>query len=330
MKFCMHCGKEIKEKVKFCPFCGGEQKEVEVTSEPIIVEPIIEEVVEEVTNTTESHETIQTVEEPIVEEPVYEQPIQPEQPQQQYQEQASHQQQNQQQQNGQQQGTPIITINQESVNQFTDKSKNYLSYLNKNVLRPILKGKNENGIFGLVTFLLINTILAFSISFALGKISYQNGKLTLFLPVLLILLVGQAINVLTVHVLSTKIFKMPSSLTDAFEHMYAPISSGVYITLAMLVLAIISPNGISVMFTLLFILVLFLINISYIANLWTIDNSNSVRNKFYWTIGFLIVASIIQFIVNILLTDIVGASIFSVITDVLEGLGRSFIQSFFF
>ena len=47
-------------------------------------------------------------------------------------------------------------------------------------------------------------------------------------------------------------------------------------------------------------------------------------------IGFLIVASIIQFIVNILLTDIVGASIFSVITDVLEGLGRSFIQSFFF
>ena len=71
MKFCMHCGKEIKEKVKFCPFCGGEQKEVEVTSEPIIVEPIIEEVVEEVTNTTESHETIQTVEEPIVEEPVY-------------------------------------------------------------------------------------------------------------------------------------------------------------------------------------------------------------------------------------------------------------------
>ena len=239
----MHCGKEIKEKVKFCPFCGGEQKEVEVTSEPIIVEPIIEEVVEEVTNTTESHETIQTVEEPIVEEPVYEQPIQPEQPQQQYQEQASHQQQNQQQQNGQQQGTPIITINQESVNQFTDKSKNYLSYLNKNVLRPILKGKNNTGIFGIITFLLINTFLALSISYALGKVSQYGSKLEMFLPTLLVLLVGQFISVLTVYLLSTKIFKGQSSLTDTFEHMYAPISGGVYITLAMLLLAIISKNG---------------------------------------------------------------------------------------
>ena len=303
MKFCMHCGKEIKEKVKFCPFCGGEQKEVVLTEEPV----------EEAVN---SNETVQIIDEPVIQEPVYEQPIQEEQ-------QATSQQQTQQQ-TSQQQSAPIISINQESMNQFTDKSKNYLSYLNKNIKNPILRGANKSGIFGVITFLLTNAFLALAISYGLGKLSHYGSKLEMFLPVLLVLLVGQFINVLTVHLLSAKIFKNPSSLIDSFEHMYAPISGGVYITVAMLLLAIISQRGISVLFILLFLLMLFIINITYIANLWAIDSSNSVRNKFYWTIGLLIVAGIIHLVVNILLADIVGSSLMSIISDVADGLMGDF------
>lgn len=311
----MHCGKEIKEKVKFCPFCGGEQKEVVIAEEPIIMEESIEEVVS-------SNETSQPIDEPVIEEVAYEQPVyeQPIQEEQQFTNQQQENPQQQQQQTGQQQSTPIISINQESMNQFTDKSKNYLSYLNKNIKNPVLRGTNNSGIFGVITFLLVNGFLALSISYALGKLSHYGSKLEMFLPVLLVLLAGQFISVLTVYLLSTKIFKNQSSLVDAFEHMYAPISGGVYITLAMLLLAIISQRGISVLFILLFLLMIFIINISYIANLWSIDSSNSGRNKFYWTIGLLIAAGIVHFVVNILLADMVGASIMSIISDVADGL----------
>lgn len=170
MKFCMHCGKEVKEQVKFCPFCGGDQKEVSVTqSEEVSVAP------------------------------------------------------------------PRITIDQESINKLADKGKNYFTYINNNVRNPILGASNQSGYFALVTYLLLNALIALSISHALGKSLFSSFSLELFLPLLLLFLVGQLINVVTVYLLANKIFKVSLNLVDTFERIYAPISLAVYVAVIMLV-----------------------------------------------------------------------------------------------
>lgn len=307
MKFCMHCGKEIKEKVKFCPFCGGEQKEVEI---------IIEEVESfEQVNSTNPEPT------PIEEEPIqnWEQPkAQPieEEPQQQSQ---------QYNQQTEAQPTPLISINPDSVNQLADKSRNYLSYINNNIKNPTLNAQNNSGYFGLFTYFLINLILGISLSHGLGKaIHYENFKFEMFLPILILLLLPQFFNVLATYFLTTQIFNKKISLLDQFEQIYAPISITVYIGLAMFVLTFISTYGFSNIFAILLALSLFLINASYVANTWRAETFKPNRNRFYWTIGFMILSFIITIIAFTLLNDILDEKIRAALMRIFVDMNSNF------
>lgn len=303
MKFCMHCGKEIKETVKFCPFCGGEQKEISTISEEnvatishvdstvermgeIISEPVKEEQTSftEYSNTeSQQHDTTQQAQRPNE--------------------------------------TPLISINQESVNQLADKSKNYLSYLNQNVKSPTLGGVNNFGAFGLISYFVINTLLSLGLSHALGKsITGLNFQFKLFLPLLLLILVAQLVNVLAVFLLGNKIFKVNINLMDTFDRIYAPTSIGVYTAVVMFFLTFVSRFGFSFIFTIFLTFTFFLINISYIANIWTLDSFATNKNKFYWTIGMMILAFVVQIIANFLLGDIVGGSLIGLIEDIANSI----------
>lgn len=258
MKFCMHCGKEVKEQVKFCPFCGGDQKEVSATA---------------------------SGEESVV--------------------------------------TSRITIDQESINQLADKGKNYFAYINKNIRNPILGASNQNGYFGVVTYVLLNVLIALSISHALGKNFSSTFSLELFLPLLLLFLVGQFVNVVAVYLLSNKIFKVRLNLVDTFERIYGPISLAIYGAIIMLALSFISTYGFSMLFVLFLVLIFFLISVSFVANLWRTENLSPNKNRFYWTIGALILAGIAHLIVNLLLSDMIGASIAHLFEEIIDSIFSS-------
>lgn len=340
MKFCINCGKEIKEKVKFCPFCGAEQKEVTTVIEPVEQQIVQEEVVTEILE--ENQPVVEPVIEPVVEavvEPAVtpHEPVQQSQPTQQVtQEQQPNyqQQQNNQYQgnnNQQQQQAPFININQETVNQLTDNSKNYFSYLNKNLAKPMIGGRNTNEYFGLVSYVLVSLFSSLAISHSIGKASkfvtrgIADSSFPMFLQLFLLILVTQLISVATVYVLSGKLFKEETSFLDSFDRVYAPISLAVYTSFVGFILSFISTIGVSFLFVIVLLLTYFLTSISFVANLWVSVN-HTTKNKFYWTIGVIIVSFIVQLIVGMMMGDIVGTSIL----DILSNITDSFSPSMFY
>lgn len=314
MKFCINCGKEIKDKVKFCPFCGAEQKEVSTVTEPVVEKVVNEEVNDE-------------KEQPIVETKVpSEEVVQPEQPVEQPSQPTmnqENQQSSQQQQPSNEQQAPLISINHGSVNQLTDNSKNYFSYLNKNIAKPNIGGQNTNGYFGLVSYVLISLFSSLAISHSIGKavrfgtMGYADSSFPLLIQLFLLILVTQLISVTTVYVLSAKIFREEISFLDSFDRVYAPISLAVYTSLFAFVLSFVSTIGLSFLFVVVLLFTYFLTNASFVANLWVSQNQTQ-RNKFYWTIGVIIVSFIVQIIVGIMLGDIIGTSIAEIISNVTD------------
>ena len=319
MKFCINCGKEIKDKVKFCPFCGAEQKEVTTVTEPVVEKVVNEEVNDE-------------KEQPIVETKVpSEEVVQPEQPVEQPSQPTmnqENQQSSQQQQPSNEQQAPLISINHGSVNQLTDNSKNYFSYLNKNIAKPNIGGQNTNGYFGLVSYVLISLFSSLAISHSIGKavrfgtMGYADSSFPLLIQLFLLILVTQLISVTTVYVLSAKIFREEISFLDSFDRVYAPISLAVYTSLFAFVLSFVSTIGLSFLFVVVLLFTYFLTNASFVANLWVSQNQTQ-RNKFYWTIGVIIVSFIVQIIVGLMLGDIIGTSIAEIISNVTDSFTPS-------
>ncbi|MFY8329663.1 zinc-ribbon domain-containing protein [Vagococcus carniphilus] len=314
MKFCINCGKEIKDKVKFCPFCGAEQKEVTIVTEPVVEKVVNEEVNNEkeqpIVETKAPSEEVAQPEQPV------EQPSQPTINQ-------ENQQSSQQQQPNNEQQAPLISINHGSVNQLTDNSKNYFSYLNKNIAKPNIGGQNTNGYFGLVSYVLISLFSSLAISHSIGKavrfgtMGYADSSFPLLIQLFLLILVTQLISVTTVYVLSAKIFREEISFLDSFDRVYAPISLAVYTSLFAFVLSFVSTIGLSFLFVVVLLFTYFLTNASFVANLWVSQNQTQ-RNKFYWTIGVIIVSFIVQIIVGIMLGDIIGTSIAEIISNVTD------------
>ena len=330
MKFCINCGKEIKDKVKFCPFCGAEQKEVSTVTEPVVEKVVNEEVNDEkkqpvVETKVPSEEVVQS-EQPVEEpnQPIKEQPKQPSQPTMNQ----ENQQKYQQQQSNNQQQAPLISINHGSVNQLTDNSKNYFSYLNKNIAKPNIGGQNTNGYFGLVSYVLISLFSSLAISHSIGKavrfgtMGYADSKFPLLIQLFLLILVTQLINVTTVYVLSGKIFREEISFLDSFDRVYAPISLAIYTSLFAFVLSFVSTIGLSFLFVVVLLFTYFLTSVSFIANLWVSQNQTQ-RNKFYWTIGVIVVSFIVQIIVGLMLGDIIGTSIAEIISNVTDSFTPS-------
>ncbi|MFW7431354.1 zinc-ribbon domain-containing protein [Vagococcus carniphilus] len=314
MKFCINCGKEIKDKVKFCPFCGAEQKEVSTVTEPVVEKVVNEEVNDEkeqpIVETKVTSEEVAQPEQPV------EQPSQPTMNQ-------ENQQSSQQQQPNNEQQAPLISINHGSVNQLTDNSKNYFSFLNKNIAKPNIGGQNTNGYFGLVSYVLISLFSSLAISHSIGKavrfgtMGYADSSFPLLIQLFLLILVTQLISVTTVYVLSAKIFREEISFLDSFDRVYAPISLAVYTSLFAFVLSFVSTIGLSFLFVVVLLFTYFLTNASFVANLWVSQNQTQ-RNKFYWTIGVIIVSFIVQIIVGIMLGDIIGTSIAEIISNVTD------------
>lgn len=314
MKFCINCGKEIKDKVKFCPFCGAEQKEVSTVTEPVVEKVVNEEVNNEkeqpIVETKVPSEEVAQPEQPV------EQPSQPTMNQ-------ENQQSSQQQQPNNEQQAPLISINHGSVNQLTDNSKNYFSFLNKNIAKPNIGGQNTNGYFGLVSYVLISLFSSLAISHSIGKavrfgtMGYADSSFPLLIQLFLLILVTQLISVTTVYVLSAKIFREEISFLDSFDRVYAPISLAVYTSLFAFVLSFVSTIGLSFLFVVVLLFTYFLTNASFVANLWVSQNQTK-RNKFYWTIGVIIVSFIVQIIVGIMLGDIIGTSIAEIISNVTD------------
>ena len=283
--------------MKFCPFCGGEQKEITISKEII-----------------EMNEETVTPEEIIIEEPI------------------AHTQENVNEapHTEQVQQTPLVSINQDAVNQLTNNSKNYLTYLNKNIAKPNLGGSNKNGYFGLISFGLVSLFSSLAISHSMGKAvnvgtqNITNLSFPMFLQLLLLLLATQFVNVLTVYVLKTKLFPGEGTILDSFDNVYAPISLTVYTSLLALVLSFISTIGFSLLFSIVLMITFILGNISYIANLWVTETLNSNKNKFYWTVGTIFVAFIVQFLVTLMMADIIGTGML----DVFSNITHSFTPNF--
>ncbi len=322
MKFCINCGKEVKEKVKFCPFCGAEQKELKKTDE------LVEEVKVEEINSLEEAKNVSVQSDVDPKEYIIEEDtstIYNEQPKNDNQEQVSpHQTSNNQQ-------APLISINQGTVNQLTDNSKNYFSYINKNIAKPDIGGRNKNEYFGLVSYVLISLFSSLAISHSIGKAmtfgtrGYSDSSFPMFLQLFLLLLVTQLVSVTTVYVLSGKIFHEEIKFLDSFDRIYAPVSITVYTSLLAFVLSFISTVGFSFLLVLSLLITYTFSSFSFIANLWVSQN-NTQRNRFYWTVGVIIVSSIVQIIVSFMLGDIIGASIIEIISDIAD----SFASSLFF
>ena len=290
MKTCTNCGKEIKDQVKFCNFCGKEQ---------VIEKVITNENIRQTDDSINQQQDTQT---------------------------------NQQQQNYQQPNTAPI-LNQEKVTQLTNRSKNYFSYINKNIKNPIIGKDNKDGYFGLISYALICIFSGLAISHAIGKLMSLTGfsetAFPMFLQITLLLLCSQVVNVLTVYLLSAKIFHTKMSFVDTFETMYAPISLAVYISFLALILSFISTIGIGLLFFICLIITFFFTSISYVANLWSAQNYTQKRNKFYWTIGAIIIGGILQFLVSIILSDILGTSMMDIIQKMIQSSVQSSIPSIF-
>lgn len=354
MKFCINCGKEIKDKVKFCPFCGAEQKEIKTVIEPVEQKEVSEEIIITPEEMTEVIEPVaENTEEMIVEESVEQpqpEPVQPIEPTQQttqeqqanyYQQPNNHYQGNSnQQQNNHYQGNPNQQqqgsfINQEKMNQLTDNSKNYFSYLNKNMAKPNIGGRNTNNYFGVVSYVLIALFSSLAISHSIGKaVSFgtrglADSSFPMFLQLFLLLLVTQLISVTTVFVLSGKIFHEETSFLDSFDRVYAPISLAVYTSLLAFVLSFISAIGFSFLFVIALLLTYFLTSISFVANLWVSVN-HTQKNKFYWTIGVIIVSFIVQVIVGFMLGDIIGTSIMDIFSNITGNITDSLTPRMFY
>lgn len=293
MKKCSNCGKEIKDHVKFCNFCGQEQQG---------------NVTEIVTETVVSHD-----EKPSIQGEGIHHTNQSNQ----------HQQFHQETQNNQQQPYnqgPII--NQQAVNQLTNRSKNYFSYINKNIKQPIIGKSNQDGYFGLINYVLICVFTGLAISHAIGKVigitGYSESSFPMFLQITLLLLCSQLVNVVTVYLLSGKIFNNNMSFMDTFDRMYAPIGLAIYVSFAALLLSFISAIGIGLLFFICLILTFFLTSVTYVANLWVTNNQSSKRNTFYWTMGAIIFGGLLQLLVSIVLSDILGTSMMNIIQQMID------------
>lgn len=289
MKYCMHCGKKVKETVKFCPFCGEELRDMEVKIETI-------EQSNEDSRSNEKNQNDSGISNTEAGKNV-----------------DAHS------------NSSLININSESVNQFRDSSKNYLMYLNSNIKQPKLDKFNSDNSFGLISFFVINILLSLGLSNALGKsFTGSNFQFRMFLPLLLLMLVGQIINVGAVYILGNKIFKNSFNFLDVFEKIYSPVSLVVYIGASMFFLTLVSDYGFSVLFGLGLIVSLFMINISYIANIWVLKNHSMKKNKFYWSIFIILLAIIGQIVSSILLKDIVGGSLTDLFGEFLDSMTSNF------
>jgi len=313
MKYCINCGKEIKDKVKFCPFCGKEQKEVTIDNGITESKKIHEETI------TSNGEDNNLVEEVFIEEDLEKSEesskISPKQIQ-------PAESNNENTHTSERSNPePKYFINPDKVGQLTDNSKNYFSYLNENIKRPNIGGSNTNNYFGLVNYIIISLFSSLAISHSIAKVirfgtgGIANSNFPMFLQLCLLILVTQLINVVTVYVLSNKVFRNRNSFLDSFDLVYAPVSLAVYGSLLAFILSFISTLGFSFVFMLVLLLTYFLTSISFVANLWVSIN-NTEKNKFYWTIGVIIVSLIIQMLVGIMLSDIIGTSILEIISEI--------------
>lgn len=299
MKRCSNCGKEIKDHVRFCNFCGQEQNHTITGSieETVVSHDDMSEIHgESYSNTNKQKNSTDQF---------------------------------QQTSNSQQQYTKEPIINQQAVNQLSRRSKNYFSYVNKNIKKPIIGKVNQDGYFGLISYILICVFTGLAISHAIGKVigltGYSESSFPMFLQITLLLLCSQLVNVFTVYLLSGKIFNNKLSFMDTFDRMYAPIGLAIYVSLAALILSFVSTIGIGLLFFICLIFTFFLTGVTYVANLWVTTNQTHKRNTFYWTIGAIILGGLLQLLVSIVLSDILGTSMMSVIQQMIDSsVGKFF------
>lgn len=289
MKFCINCGKELKEKVKFCTTCGTQQPELkEEKTEEINAgnqhDAIIQDVVAETSVETPISEPIQPEPEPIA-EPVYTEPT-PEYV------------------------APQQVMTNQTVQQFTKESKNYFSYLNTAIKQPKIGMSESHHMFGLISFVLIAVLNSLAISHALNSIYFfalytTASTFPLLLPILLWVLVAQFISVLLVYGLTAKVYQSPTSLLESFNKVYSPASMGVYISVVTFIYSFLLTDSVKIFFILLAI-PFFLVNASFVGNLWVAKDATNSKNRFYYTLAVLVISLIVQYVVSRIFMDVIA------------------------
>lgn len=326
MKFCINCGKEIKEDAKFCPYCGAQQPELAEDPEAPVEAPVSyeapptavgeEQPVARAEEMSEA-EAVPSLEEAPKETPK-EAPTQPQStpvqaaPQREVEAEKKPEKQVSQQLNEAAQATKEKFnefAKSDTVKDLRKNSLNYFSYLHQNIKSPNVKNPETTGYFGLVNFILISLFTGLGLSrfvakagsYLMGMYSYYTtgqSSTPAFAYVLEILLGIAAvlfIYVVVYYVFVKIIYKQDLPFLGAFERIFSASSLAVYVSVAAFLMSFITSAP--ELFLLLLVVDLGLVGFNFAGALWTAEDHSGKANRYYATVLAFLVASIITMIV---------------------------------
>lgn len=191
---------------------------------------------------------------------------------------------------------------QEKVGQFSKESKNYFGFLVSAVKNPDLKKVSGIAYFGLVSFLIVTLFLALAISRSLVSmgLSVDGKAFPMIMELFLWIALSAFVKVAIVFGYNRFIAKQEVTLLNAFEKVFSPISVTVFASLAAFVLSFaitgLTNDFIFKIFFFLVIAIFFLIDFSYLGNLWVTDLNQTNKNKVYMVLLALVVGMLLQYL----------------------------------
>lgn len=261
MKFCINCGKEIKEGAKFCPFCGSEQPVVRRVAPEIAEQIHSPEQSQRSSTSKKKHKTSagKTQNESQTMEKIQETF-----------------------------GEKIIR--NEKIRRFTKGCQNYFFWLNQNVKEPKISIAPSKPSFGAINYLIISLLSALIFSHSILKAVdvNSNSSFPLVFEAILIHLLFFLIPVLLVYLLGDKMYKSPTTLLEVFGKVYGPVSLVIYLVLFTFIYSFIIKDSTKLLIFLWLTPFIF-IQFSFSGNVWLSEDMTKNKNKFYYsTVIFLI------------------------------------------
>lgn len=259
MKFCLNCGKEIKEDAKFCPFCGSDQPDLPTgniaDNQPIANAAMQQPTASQQTTTNQATQQSAT-------------------------------------------GKLEEFASSETVQEIKQRSMNYFTFLNKNVVSPQIGDDNVTNHFALVNYILIVLINGLAISRLSATVigSFYDTNFVFLLEFILLVAAALFTYPLTHFILEKVVYKQNISLLDSFSRIFSPVSVVVYTSLATLLLVFIANSTVELLLF-LFIVSFGLISYSFAASLWTAQDMTGKNGKFYLVVLSFILCAVLGYII---------------------------------